>query len=101
MEKNPRFVISEYIRQEVRLLFPLFLSLLAGAVLILAAGKNPWLAYTSLFDAGFSCDPGPGRCALVTAFQFATPLILAGLSVTLALRSGFFSLGQPGQMLFG
>ncbi|HJS18709.1 MAG TPA: ABC transporter permease [Anaerolineales bacterium] len=94
-------IFPEILKRVVRLLLPLLLSLLAGALLVLAAGKDPVLAYTRLFEAGFGCDPGPGRCALVTAFQFATPLILTGLSVTVALRSGFFSLGQPGQMLFG
>jgi simple sugar transport system permease protein len=82
-------------------LLPVFLSLLAGALLILAAGQNPLFAYAALFEAGFSCDPGPGRCALVTVLQFATPLILSGLSATVALRSGFFSVGQMGQMLLG
>src|SRR5687768_16116692 len=82
-------------------LLPVFLSLFAGALLILAAGQNPLSAYAGLFEAGFSCDTGPGRCALVTALQFATPLILSGLSATVALRSGFFSVGQIGQMLFG
>jgi general nucleoside transport system permease protein len=77
------------------------LSLLAGALLILAAGQNPLTTYASLFEAGFGCQPGPGRCALVTALQFATPLILSGLSATVALRGGFFSIGQLGQMLFG
>ena len=91
----------ESLKRMVRLMLPFLLSLLAGAVLILAVGKNPWTAYIGLFNAGFGCNPGPGRCALVTAFQFATPLILTGLSVTVALRSGFFSLGQPGQMVFG
>jgi simple sugar transport system permease protein len=70
-------------------------------LLILAAGQNPILTYANLFDSGFSCNPGPGRCALVTALQFATPLILSGLSATVALRGGFFSIGQVGQMLFG
>jgi simple sugar transport system permease protein len=37
----------------------------------------------------------------VTVLQFATPLILSGLSATVALRGGFFSIGQAGQMLFG
>lgn len=83
------------------LLLPVLLSLFAGALLILAAGQNPLSAYAGLFEAGFTCDPGPGRCALVTALQFATPLILSGLSATVALRSGFFSVGQIGQMLFG
>jgi general nucleoside transport system permease protein len=82
-------------------LLPVFLSLFTGALLILAAGQNPLSAYAGLFEAGFRCDTGPGRCALVTALQFATPLILSGLSATVALRSGFFSVGQIGQMLFG
>jgi len=90
-----------YIKQIARFFLPAVLSLIAGAVLILAAGQNPLITYRNLFDAGFSCDPGPGRCALVTALQFATPLILSGLSATVALRGGFFSIGQAGQMLFG
>lgn len=94
-------VITRYLKRALRLLFPVFLSLLAGALLILAAGQNPIETYASLFSAGFGCHPGPGRCALITALQFATPLILSGLSAAVALRSGFFSIGQAGQMLFG
>ena len=82
-------------------MLPAILSLLAGAVLILAAGRNPLSTYGNLFLAGFSCHAGPGRCALVTALQFATPLILSGLSAVVALRGSFFSIGQAGQMLFG
>jgi simple sugar transport system permease protein len=93
--------ISPYLKRIAGLLFPVVLSLFSGALLILAVGQNPWLAYGDLFKAGFSCNPGPGRCALVTALQFATPLILSGLSATVALRGGFFSIGQLGQMLFG
>jgi general nucleoside transport system permease protein len=89
------------VKRVAGLLLPMALSLLAGALLILAVGKNPLLTYAHLFEAGFSCNPGPGRCALVTALQFATPLILSGLSATVALRGGFFSVGQLGQMLFG
>jgi len=94
-------LINRYLKRIAELLFPLILSLLAGALLILAAGQNPLLTYANLFDAGFSCNVGPGRCALVTTLQFATPLILTGLSATVALRGGFFSIGQVGQMLFG
>lgn len=93
--------MTHYLRQIGWLLLPVLLSLFAGALLILAAGQNPLLAYANLFEAGFSCKAGPGRCALVTAMQFATPLILSGLSATMALRGGFFSIGQIGQMLFG
>src|SRR5262245_1282128 len=93
--------ISPSLKQIAGLLLPVALSLFAGALLILAAGQNPLLTYASLFRAGFSCQSGPGRCALLTALQFATPLILSGLSATVALRGGFFSIGQFGQMLFG
>lgn len=94
-------VITRDLKRAIRLLLPVLFSLLAGALLILAAGQNPLDAYASLFSAGFGCHPGPGRCALITALQFATPLILSGLSAVVALRSGFFSIGQAGQMLFG
>jgi simple sugar transport system permease protein len=88
-------------KQIARLLSPLLLSLVAGGLLILLIGQNPWSTYIGLFEAGFGCQTGPGRCALVTALQFATPLILSGLSASVALRGGFFSVGQFGQMLFG
>jgi len=94
-------IIPRTLKQIAWLFLPVLLSLLAGALLILAAGQNPLSTYASLFEAGFGCLPGPGRCALVTALQFATPLILSGLSATVALRGGFFSIGQLGQMLFG
>jgi general nucleoside transport system permease protein len=93
--------ITRILKRAAGLLLPVLLSLLAGALLILAAGQNPLSTYASLFDAGFSCRAGAGRCALLTALQFATPLILTGLSAAVALRGGFFSIGQAGQMLFG
>ena len=93
--------ISQLLKRITELLLPAVLSLGAGALLILAVGQNPLLTYARLFTAGFSCKPGPGGCALLTATQFATPLILTGLSATVALRGGFFSIGQLGQMLFG
>ncbi len=97
----PNVKITRFLGRIIWLLLPVLFSLLAGAILILAAGQNPLSTYANLFEAGFGCNPGPGRCALVTALQFATPLILSGLSATVALRSGFFSIGQAGQMLFG
>ena len=93
--------IARFLKHTAWLLLPAVLSLLAGAALILVAGENPLKTYASLFNAGFSCNSGPGRCALITSLTFATPLILTGLSATVALRGGFFSIGQAGQMLFG
>lgn len=93
--------LTHYLKGIAWLLSPIVLSLFAGALLIFAAGENPLLTYDKLFAAGFGCQAGAGRCALVTALQFATPLTLSGLSATVALRGGFFSVGQLGQMLSG
>jgi len=76
-------------------------SLLAGSLLIFAAGANPLQAYGALLDAGFSCVGPGGMCALLTTLQYATPLILSGLSATVAFRAGLFSIGQAGQMVVG
>jgi ABC-type uncharacterized transport system permease subunit len=89
------------IHKTVNLLMPIAASLLAGSLLIIASGENPFITYAHLFDSGFSCHAGNGRCALLTTLQFATPLIFSGLSAAVALRGGFFSIGQAGQMLFG
>jgi simple sugar transport system permease protein len=63
-------------------------------------GIAPARAYRALLEAGFGCA-APGSCGLITALQFATPLLFSGLSAGVAVRSGLFSLGQAGQMLLG
>ncbi|MDK2979775.1 MAG: ral nucleoside transport system permease protein [Chloroflexota bacterium] len=93
--------LRKTLRRAASLLIPLGGCLLAGALLILASGENPLTTYANLFDSGFSCHDGAGRCAFLTTLQFATPLIFSGLSAAVALRAGFFSIGQAGQMLLG
>jgi len=92
---------KKILRRAINLFIPLSACLLGGALLILASGENPLVTYTNLFDAGFSCHGGGGHCAFLTTLQFATPLIFSGLSAAVALRAGFFSIGQAGQMLLG
>ena len=71
-------------------------ALLVGAMLMVAAGASPLLAYGSLF-----------RQALTTYFGFAdtltktTPLLLVSLGVLVALRAGQFNLGGEGQIYMG
>jgi ABC-type uncharacterized transport system permease subunit len=93
--------IFAILKRFVLLLLPIFYALVTGGLLILVAGENPFVTYGRFFSSGFSCAPGAGRCVLITALTFATPLILAGLSATVALRAGFFSIGQAGQMMVG
>jgi simple sugar transport system permease protein len=82
-------------------LIAVLFSLLVGGLLILIAGVNPLFAYRALFTAGFGCRGSGGFCAVLTTLQYTTPLILSGLSATIAFRTGLFSIGQAGQMLLG
>jgi ABC-type uncharacterized transport system permease subunit len=82
-------------------LLPLIYALIGGGLLILLARANPFITYWRFLNAGFSCASGAGRCAFLITLTFATPLIFAGLSATVALRAGFFSIGQMGQMMVG
>ncbi len=74
--------------------------LVVAAFLILLVDKSPFEAFAEMFSAGFGCR-SLSRCALFTTLERATPLILTGLSATVAFRTGMFSLGQEGQMMVG
>ena len=72
------------------------LGLLAGAILMLIIGNNPVEGYSYLFKGGLMNIERIGN-TLATA----TPLILTGLSVAFAFKTGLFNIGTPGQMLAG
>jgi len=77
-------------------LIAILLGLIAGAILIAATGNDPIEGFTYLFQGGLQNAERIGN-TLATA----TPLILAGLSVAFAFRTGLFNIGAAGQMLFG
>jgi general nucleoside transport system permease protein len=81
------------------LVFPLvaiLLSLVIGAVIVLATGNNPIAAYAALFGGAFGSATGIGRTLLYT-----TPLIFTGLAVAVAFRAGLFNIGGEGQLYIG
>jgi len=77
-------------------LIAIFLGLIAGAILIMATGNDPVEGFTYLFQGGLKDSERIGN-TLATA----TPLILTGLSVAFAFRTGLFNIGAAGQMLIG
>ena len=89
--------IKDYI---LRPLIAAIIGLLAGGLFVLLTGNSPWVAFQVLLKAGFGCASSD-NCAVLTTLQFATPLILMGLSAAVAFRVGIFSIGQMGQMLLG
>ena len=70
--------------------------LLAGAILIAVTGSDPFAGYAYLFKGGLMSIERLGD-TLATS----TPLILSGLSVAFAFKTGLFNIGASGQMLMG
>jgi len=74
----------------------ILLGLLAGALLMLVTGDNPFFGYVYLFQGGLKSLERLGN-----TLSTAGPLILSGLAVAFAFRTGMFNIGVSGQMLMG
>ncbi|MFD2672646.1 ABC transporter permease [Marinicrinis sediminis] len=77
-------------------LVAVFLGLLVGAVIMLLGGYDPLLAYRELIQRVVGSTYHLGETAVRI-----TPLILTGLSVAFAFRTGLFNIGAEGQLMVG
>lgn len=82
--------------QGIKSIMAVILGLIAGALLMLVMGFNPVDGYIYLFKGGLMNLERIGN-----TIATATPLMLTGLSVAFAFKTGLFNIGTPGQMLFG
>ncbi|MCD6577131.1 MAG: ABC transporter permease [Anaerolineaceae bacterium] len=73
-----------------------FIALFLGAIIMVAQGYNPLETYLALFNYSLG-----SFYSFTTTLSNSVPLILAGLSASVAFASGPVNLGQPGQFLFG
>ena len=77
-------------------LISIALGFLLGALILLMAGFNPLEAYWVILKGIFS------RSKYVSyVIIYSTPLIITGLSVAFALRTGLFNIGAEGQYIVG
>ncbi|MGL4656411.1 MAG: ABC transporter permease [Sarcina sp.] len=83
-------------RKVVLSLLSVLLGLIAGAILMFAMGFDAVEGYSFLLKGGTQSMERIGN-TLATS----VPLILTGLSVAFAFKTGLFNIGAPGQMLFG
>jgi simple sugar transport system permease protein len=93
--------------------------LIVGAIVIVASGENPFVAYGALFAGSFGTPAeyiegfkvlfttGETTALLKAIYPLteslvtATPYIFAGLSVALGFRCGLFNIGAEGQFFIG
>jgi len=77
-------------------LIAIILGLLLGAVIMLLGGYDPLAAYGALLNKAFGSMYNTGE-----TIRQITPLILTGLAVAFAFRTGLFNIGAEGQFLIG
>ncbi len=73
-----------------------FLGIVAGCVFILCIGKNPFSGFERILFGALSNTRRIGN-----TLGMSTQLILIGLSVAFAFKTGLFNIGASGQMLVG
>ena len=71
-------------------------AIILGSILILLNGRDPITAFEGLFEGAFLEPRG-----LLVTFRNMTPLILSGLAVAFAFKSGLFNIGVQGQLIIG
>lgn len=74
----------------------IFTALVAGAILILLAGRDPLAAYTALVEGALLSPRGLTGTLIKT-----TPLLLSGMALGVAFKAGLFNIGAQGQLIMG
>lgn len=85
------------------------LGFLLGAIIMLVTGENPLVLFKSIIRAVFGINLdniGTGKAifsirTLTAYFIYVMPIVLTGLSVAFAFRTGLFNIGAEGQVLVG
>nr|WP_239565471.1 ABC transporter permease [Brevibacillus fulvus] len=77
-------------------LIALLIGFLAGAIAISVTGTPILQAYQEMWTGAFG-----NLYFLTSTLARSTPIILLGLGISLAFRSGYFNLGAEGQMVLG
>lgn len=96
MERISRFLLNERKQDKIVPFLSILLGFLIGAIILAVFSFSPALAYGKLVQGAFGGVKRFGNTLLAM-----TPLILTGLSVGFAFKTGLFNIGASGQMLMG
>ena len=80
----------------IRPIFATIVSLILGLLITCFAGENPWHIFKIFATSGFGSTYDFGM-----TLTYSIPLILTGLSVAFAFKSGLFNIGAEGQLTIG
>lgn len=80
----------------INLLLTIVVSMLIGAILMVALGYNPVQAYFELFKGAFV-----GKLNIGTTLQKFVPLLLTAIAFVISSRVGVFNVGVEGELYLG
>lgn len=90
---NNRFKNMEYI---ISLVLSILVSLIIGALIMIANGRSPVVGYGALLKGAFG-----SKYNIATTFAKTIPLVLTGLATAISFSSGIFNIGGEGQLYLG
>ena len=87
---NHSAVLSSIIAIVVGLVFGLL-------ILLISDPANAWNGFATILSGGFA----GGLRGVGDVFYYAVPVMMTGLGVAFAFKTGLFNIGGPGQFIFG
>lgn len=98
MKKNKDIVLGDGLNNAFSSIFAILIGLAFGFVILLISNPAEALnGFIIILKGGFST----GGKGMGQVLYFATPLILTGLSVGFAFKTGLFNIGAAGQFVMG
>lgn len=98
MNKLNKLIRSEGFNSAMSSIFAILIGLAFGFIVLLISNPSQAVrGFGIILEGGFST----GAKGIGQVFYFATPLILTGLSVGFAFKTGLFNIGAPGQFIMG
>jgi len=92
------FILSEGFNKTAASVFAIVIGLLFGFIVLMVSNASEAVhGFGIILNGGFST----GAKGMGQVLYFATPLILTGLSVGFAFKTGLFNIGAPGQFIMG
>jgi general nucleoside transport system permease protein len=91
-----RFSFLRRLQPALHPLVAIVIATIAGGLLVLALGENPFEVYWFLISGSVVGLPN-----LLVTLQMMTPLIFTGLAVSISFRAGLWNIGAEGQMVVG
>jgi ABC-type uncharacterized transport system permease subunit len=91
-----RYGMSLLARELAVSAFALLAALAISAIIVLLAGSNPLVAFSALTEGAFGSLQGLSETGVK-----ACPLLITGLAIAVAFRTGVWNIGAEGQLLVG